>query len=387
MAGPASARQAGRLVFGLESGSSAGASRVARPVPELKPAYLIHGEDHGAIAERRAGLRALAEREGGAGCVETLEGDLATPAGVAQALATMTLATGAADSGAIGRVILVEGVERWRQADVEQQLVPALSAMPPNTTVALFAFEEGRTKAPMTLHGAIERAGGRVVAHATVKSWQLPKWVRAQAARLGLELDGAAAGALVAHVGERPQRLLRELEKLALELGSGTRPDSSGPAGSPHAVSVQEIEDRAARSAQQRVYALADALLSRDGAREAVRCYLRLRQQGERLPGLTYLMATRLREALALALRLQAGASTAELRRTLRMPTRAAERLLADVARAEPEQLRAALATLADLELDTRGGSPLPSTRSCLAALDEDTLALRALEAITSTPS
>jgi hypothetical protein len=33
---------------------------------ELKPAYLVHGDDHGAIAERRAGLRALAEGEGAA---------------------------------------------------------------------------------------------------------------------------------------------------------------------------------------------------------------------------------------------------------------------------------------------------------------------------------
>ena len=29
---------------------------------ELKPAYLIHGDDHGAVAERRAGLRTLVER-------------------------------------------------------------------------------------------------------------------------------------------------------------------------------------------------------------------------------------------------------------------------------------------------------------------------------------
>ncbi len=348
----------------------------------LKPAYLIHGEDHSAISERRAGLRALAERDGAAECAETLEGELATPAGVAQALATMTLATGAAGTGAIGRVILVEGVERWKQADVEQQLAPALAAMPPATTLALFAREEGRTKAPVALHRAVERAGGQVVTHAAVKPWQLPKWVRTQAARLGLELDGAAASALVAHVGERQQRLLRELEKLAQELGSASGPDAAGSSAAPRAVGAQEIEDRAARSAQQRVYALADALLSREGPREAVRCYLRLREQGERLSGLNYLMTSRLRDALALSLRLQSGASTAELKRTLRMPARAAERFLADIARAEPEQLRAALAALADLELDTRGGSPLPGARSRLSGLDEDTLALRTLEAI-----
>ena len=111
---------------------------------------------------------------------------------------------------------------------------------------------------------------------------------------------------------------------------------------------------------------------------------MRLREQGERLAGLTYLMASRLREALAVALRLQAGESAAEVRRGLRMPPRAAERFIKDVARAEPERLRAALAALADLEIDTRGGSPLPEGRSRMSGLDEETLALRAIETITS---
>ncbi len=126
---------------------------------------------------------------------------------------------------------------------------------------------------------------------------------------------------------------------------------------------------------------LADALVGAD-AREATRSYMRLRAQGERLSGLTYLMASRLREALTIALRLQAGESTAEVRRELRMPPRAAERFVADVARVEPERLRTALGALADLELDTRGGSPLPEGRSRMSGLDEHTLALRAIEAI-----
>ncbi len=121
----------------------------------LKPAYLIHGDDHGAIAERRAGLRALAERsEGGMAGTELLEGDAATPAGAAAALAAMTLAVGR-------RVIIVEGAERWRQADVEQQLAPALAAMPPETTLAVFAREEARAKAPAALHEAVSGRAGR----------------------------------------------------------------------------------------------------------------------------------------------------------------------------------------------------------------------------------
>src|SRR5271167_2076190 len=263
---------------------------------ELKPAYLIHGDDHGAVAERRAGLRALSEsQEGGGASVELLEGDAATPAGVAGALAAMTLALGR-------RVIIVEGVERWREDDVKKHLAASIAQMPPDTTLALFAREEARAKAPAALHDAVKRAGGQVVAQMTVKPWELAKWAREQAARLGLSLDTAAAKALVAQVGERQQRLLRELEKLALSLGPAEGAGGPGgdgreepPAGAP--VSAEDIEAASAHSAQYRVFSLADALVAGD-EREATLCYLRLREQGERLSGLTYTMAQRLREAL-----------------------------------------------------------------------------------------
>jgi DNA polymerase-3 subunit delta len=368
-------------------------------MPDLKPAYLIHGDDHGAIAERRAGLQALALKQGDAGSVEVLAGEAATPAGVAQALAAMTFAIGR-------RVIVVDGVERWKQAEVEQHLLPALQEMPPDTTVALFAREEGRTKAPAAVHAAVKAAKGQIVEQGTVKPWELPKWAREQAARLGLALDQAAAKALVTQVGERQQRILRELEKLALELAPAMDPTGTATAAStkgtadtaattgtagasaprataakPIRVSAQLIEERAAHSAERRVFVLADALVGGD-AREATLTYLRLRRQGERLGGLGYLMASRVREALAVALRLQAGESAAEVKRTLRMPSRAAERFLADVARSDPERLRAALGVLADLELDTRGGAELHAARSRLSGLHEDTLALRAIAAI-----
>jgi DNA polymerase-3 subunit delta len=336
-------------------------------MPQLKPAYLIHGEDHGAIAERRARLRALAEAQGDACGVEILEGDAATPAGLAGALCALTFALG-------DRVIVVEGVERWKQAEVQERLGGLMGELPPQTTVALFAREDGRAKAPAALHELVAKAGGQVVAHATVKPWELPGWVRKEAARLGLALDAAAAKALVAHVGERQQRLLRELEKLAL----GREEEG----GAPLPVSAEDVE-RLARSGEQRAYALADALVGGDG-RAATRSYVRLRQQGERLAGLTYLMASRLREAVAVAARLEAGESLAEVRRGLRMPPKAAERFVADVARADPERLRGALAALADLELDTRGGAQVGAWRRAESALQEDTLALRAIAAMTA---
>jgi DNA polymerase-3 subunit delta len=334
-------------------------------VPELKPIYLVCGEDHGAIAERRARLRALAEADGDASSVEFLEGEQGTPAGVAMALCAMTMAMGR-------RVIVVDGVERWKPAEVERDLLGAIGQMPPDTTLAMFAREEGRSKAPPELHKAVTKARGQVVAEVTIKPWDLPKWVCGQAASMGLQLDMAAAKALVGQVGERQQRLLRELEKLSLEVAHEAGQQRIG---------AEEVEERAARSAERRAFSLADALVGAD-APAATRTYLSLRQQGERLPGLSYHMASRLREALVVSLRLQSGESVADVKRGLRMPPRAATRFVADVQRSEPERLRASLAALADLEVDTRGGDPVRTDRSRVSGLDEDTLALRVIAAI-----
>jgi len=209
----------------------------------------------------------------------------------------------------------------------------------------------------------------------TVKPWELPKWVREQAPRLGLALDAAAAKALVAQVGERQQRLLRELEKLALE-------GEQGEAGAaPRQIGAEEIEARAARSAEWRGYALGDALVAGDAAVSTV-TYLRLCEQGERVAGLTYLLASRLRDALAVAEQLAAGRPAAEIKRGLRMPPKAAERLIKDVSRRDPGQLRDALRALARLELDTRGGAVLSGERDALAEMGEDTLVQRLVEEI-----
>ena len=334
---------------------------------ELGPAYLIHGDDHGAVAERRARLRALAEGQGGSVSVEMLEGDGGSPAGVAAALSAMTLAIGR-------RVIIVDGVERWREAEIESALVPAMAQMPPDTTLAMFAREEARAKVPEALHKAVKGAGGRVDSEMTVKPWELPKWVIGEGARLGLRLDSAAAKALVDQVGPRQQRLLRELETCALEGDDGS---------TPRVVGAEEVALRAAHSSERAAYALADAIVGRD-AHAALALYLRLRSQGESVTGLIYRMAQRLRDALDASLRMQAGESAAAIRSGLRLPQKAAERFMADVARTDPERLRSALVVLADLELATRGGPPLRSRRTPSAGSSEETLAVLAIADATS---
>src|SRR5690242_12168262 len=209
-------------------------------MPTFRAAYLIHGDDHGRIAERRANLRAMAEAEAGTAGVEVYENDACTPENIVGALTAMTFAMGR-------RFVIADGVERWKEADVEQVASALASADPETLTVAFFAREEGRYKAPDKLHKAVEKAGGQIAAEMNVKAWDLPKWVIEQAGGLKLDLDKDGAKLLIAQVGDRQQRLLRELEKLAMEHGAGA------------SIGAEEVEESCATSAERKVWTLADA--------------------------------------------------------------------------------------------------------------------------------
>jgi DNA polymerase-3 subunit delta len=311
-------------------------------VPTFKPAYLIYGDDHGRIAERRARLRGLAEAESGEEGLELFEGEHSAPDNVAAALDAMTLAISR-------RFLIVDGVERWKDKDLDA-LEAALAHADSETTIAFFAREESRFKAPERLHKAVKAAQGDISAENAVKSWELPKWVAAQARALGLELEPGAAKALVTHVGDRQQRLLRELEKLALG-ATEARPETG-----PIMLSVDDIDRLTASSAQRGAWTVADAIIAGDQP-AAVRTFLALRQQGERVAGLLYQISMRVRTAHEVAAAIERGESPAKLKRTLRMPSRAADRLIEDARRMGADRLRELTGEIADLELASRGGS------------------------------
>jgi DNA polymerase-3 subunit delta len=320
-------------------------------VPAFKAAYLVQGDDHGRIGERRARLRTIAEAESGSGGVEVFEGDASTPENVALALSAMTFALGR-------RFLIVDGVERWKDAEVEL-LTSLMAEMPELTTVTFFAREEGRFKTPAKLVAAVQSAGGDVAREQALKAKDLPRWVIDEGARLGIRVDGAAARALVGHVGERQQRLLRELEKLALEHGDGA------------SVGLEEVDAAAAPSAEHQVWGFVDALVARD-RRQATIAYLELRAQGETLPRLVPLVARRLRDVLAIVVRLDAGEAPAQIKGSLKMSPWAADRRIKEARATDATALRVSLEALCELELTNRG----------LRDLSDETAALRAIDAV-----
>jgi DNA polymerase-3 subunit delta len=323
-------------------------------MPAWKSAFLIHGDDHGRVAERRARLREMAESESGSGGVEVFEGDASTPEAIGLALNAMTFAVGR-------RFLVIDGVERWKDADVKTHLQATLGDMPPETTVAFFAREDGRAKAPPALVAAVKAAGGSIATETMLKGKELPRWAIGEARRLGVDLEPDAARLLIDLVGERQQRLLRELEKLALEHGAGT------------VLGVDEVQAAGAPSAEQQVWGFVDALVARNGAR-AVRAFLELRAQGESVGRLIPLMARRIREIETISARLEAGESPAQIKSAIRMPPWMADRRIREAKGTDLESLRTAVITLADLETASRG----------LSELSDDTATLRAIVSIAS---
>ncbi len=315
----------------------------------FKPAYLIHGDDHGRIGERRAALRALAERESGSGGVECLEGDGATPEALARALSAMTFAIGR-------RFLVVDGIERWKDADVSAHLVPALETIAPDTTVAFFGREEGRFKVGAALVTAVERAGGVVAVERMLKARDLPGWLQGEAGPLGVQLDRDGARALVALVGERQQRLMRELEKLAIERGQGAK------------IGRDEVEQSAAQSSERQVWGLVDALVAGD-ARAATGAFLTLDAQGESVGRLVGLLARRMRDVLTIARRLEAGEPAQQIKKGLKMSPWAADRRIAEARASDSTRLAGALEALADLELAAHGASELADRTEAIRAI------------------
>jgi DNA polymerase-3 subunit delta len=254
------------------------------------------------------------------------------------------------------RFVIADGVERWKDGDVAP-VAAALKGIDADTlTVTFFGREEGRAKVPAALVKAVKDAGGVVAEEAAIKARDLPRWVVEQAGELGLRLDVTAARALIARVGDRQQRLLRELERVALELGPDT------------ALTAEELDELFSGSAERKAWTLADAIVAGD-PELAMRSLTELRGQGERAAGLMYTVIRRVRDVHDIAQALAAGESPAQIRGRLRMPSFAADQLITQVRRRDVESLRHAVELLADFELETRGGGG--------GVLSEDTAAVR----------
>jgi DNA polymerase-3 subunit delta len=303
---------------------------------EMQPLYLIAGTDGAKIDATRARLRARAEREGGSASLEVFEpGEgkgMPDHEALLAAIPAMSLM-------GTRRYLLADGIERWRDKQLEPVLA-ALGELPPDLTLVLIC----RDKPAAKLAKALKAAGGEIHEFEAPKAREMPRVLVGEAQRLGFRLDPAAARMLVERMGANPQRLRNQLERLALWAGQGGE------------VSGADLEEMVADTSEMAVWSLSDALIEGDAA-AALRIGERLIGQGENVTGLIYGLASRLRSACAGAAQLEEGIPAKQVESSLKMHPYAAKQLVRRLQGTDLESLRAATETLADLELWCRGGA------------------------------
>jgi DNA polymerase-3 subunit delta len=303
---------------------------------EMRPLYLIAGSDGAKIDATRGRLRARAEREGGAAALEVFEPGEGRGMPDHEALLAAIPAMSLMDSR---RYLLADGIERWRDKQLEPVLA-ALGELPPDLTLVLIC----RDKPAAKLLKAVKAAGGEVHEFEAPKARDMPRVLVAEAQRMGLRLEPAAAKMLVDRMGANPVRLRNELERLALWAGEGG------------GVGADDLQEMVTDTSEAAVWSLSDALIEGDAA-AALRIGERLIGQGENVTGLIYGLASRLRSACAAAAQLEEGIPAQQVASSLKMHPYAAKQLVRRLQDTDLASLRTATETLADLELWCRGGA------------------------------
>ena len=237
------------------------------------------------------------------------------------------------------RYLLVDGVHRWRDKQLDA-VAAAAQSLPPDLSVVLIA----RDKPPAKLVRAVEKAGGEIHEFEAPRAREVPRMLIADAQRMGFRLDPAAARMLVDRLGANPLRLRNELERLALWAGEGGE------------VTAADLSEMVADTSEAAVWALSDALLERDAAR-ALSIGERLIDQGENVTGLVYGLASRLRKACAAVSGLEQGVPPKQVESSLGMHPYAAKKMVAALGDVSSDDLREATIALADLEVWCRGGA------------------------------
>lgn len=306
---------------------------------ELKPAYLIHGEDEVKLDAWRTRIRDRAAREEAS--LELMDAARDSGEEVAMALSSMTLSMGT-------RYVVVDAVERWKDKDVTA-VAEVLSSPPPETVVVLLGTvrrEPGRKAwtVPAKLVKAVEKGGGEVTEEKPPKAAQLPGWIVERGKQLGLAMDRDAAQSLVDRIGNDQRRLMRELEKIACYAPEGGR------------VNADVVEELTASDIEAQAYELADAVIDGDRAR-ALRLAEDLQDRDTDIMHILYALlrrASELRRAWAV---IEGGGTTDDVAAALglRQPWMA-KRMVPRAREVDGERLEAIIASLAELDWAIRGG-------------------------------
>jgi DNA polymerase III subunit delta len=307
---------------------------VSAAAPELKPVYLIAGGDRPKI--QRA-LRRLRDRVGEDATELLTAIDTTGDDAVAACNAPGLFGTGL-------RLVVVSDVDRWKAADTKA-IAAYLAAPTPETVLALVGEE---VKKDSALAKACAKTGD-VLLYDVVKR-RLPEWVSRQFADRGVAADAEACRALIEIVGEDPEALASEVDKI-----------STWAAGEP--VGVGEVERLAAGCAEIPGYELTDAWGRRDLRGALSACQTLLERSGDpasrSVPALAGLLVGHVGRVRSVQRLVDEGLSAREIASQLKRHPFYVEKLVAQARNYDVDELRSATVRLARLDHAVKGGSRL----------------------------
>jgi DNA polymerase-3 subunit delta len=243
-----------------------------------------------------------------------------------------------------GRLVLVDGVERWKAADAKV-VADYLAAPAPETVLALVG-NDLRKDSPLVKACA---KAGQVLAY-DVSKRELPKWVAAQFARHGVRATTEACRVLIELVGDNPHELAGEIDKLALWAGSDE-------------VGEDEVERLVAARAEVPSWTLTDAWGRREIARvlSASESILERSNRSGGIPMLVGSLVAHVRRVQTAHRLDQEGVSPRDAMGALnaRHPY-VAQKAFEQARNFSADELREAIVKLAELDHAVKGGSRLP---------------------------
>jgi DNA polymerase-3 subunit delta len=290
------------------------------------PVYLLQGEEFLA-AEALDKIRAEAETD------PLAESTFAASAPIAEiltALGTPNLLGGR-------RLVVVEGAHELKGDQVEA-IERYLESPSPHTVLVLVG--SGRTK----LAAAIKRSGSVVTLDAP-RGRRLASWIRERARAHRLQVDDRGAWALIDSVGTE----LRDLDGALAQMSSAL-----GPAR----VSVEDVRRLFPRLADERIYALTDAIGERRQA-AAMGLLRRLLEQGDEPLVLFGAVGAHLKRMLVARGLVEQG-GTAAVAAALGLPDWRADRVAKQARSYREDELAGALQILAETDVEMKGGDLPP---------------------------
>ncbi len=306
---------------------------------DLKPVYLILGSDRPKVSLAAKRLKARFGSES----VEEVTGDAGGELTRGEDAVAGLNALGLFGDGE--RLVVVRGMSGWKKDDavavaeyLEQPAPHAVLALvgdPPRGGDLAKACEAA---GDVLRYDVPTRARGRRLDHAG--------WVRTQFERSGVQVDRAAAERLVELVGEDTLALESELTKL-VTWAAGDQ------------IGTQEIERLVAHSHEASAFALTDAWGAGDRSGTLAAAFASVEESGEepfvqalRVAG----QAARVRSARRI---IDNGGSVREIAQELDIKDYPARKAAQFSENYTPEELDDAAMTLARLDFDLKGGTPI----------------------------